>query len=305
MPILNLELAMTHLAISWINALLFTLEIILAVYYLSHYTAKLSVKCLIYGIMAVDSLLLLTTFTSAWVVLIQDDLQQGYNPRASLWTVPLSTFLLATLAVTQELLLVSRFHALSRAFAITIILLLLIGAHAILSLYSGFYVITQPSLDPNFERFANKASMILAALASLVDTVIPLAVSWQLYKVSLPRERSFRDVLLNAVSCGGIGGLVRLILLVLFFTKSGVFYVLVNIMGRIYVITLLVNLLIGRKTMSTTPPSLHKHFSFTLSELNAGSLARTRLFSSRSSIISRPDRPEKALPPLPLVGGGV
>jgi hypothetical protein len=35
-----------------------------------------------------------------------------YNPRTALWTVPLSTFLLATLAATQELLLVSRFHAL-------------------------------------------------------------------------------------------------------------------------------------------------------------------------------------------------
>lgn len=57
-----------HLSISWLNALLYMLEIILVIYYLSHFTTKRPLKILLFGMLLADTICMVTVFVSTWLV---------------------------------------------------------------------------------------------------------------------------------------------------------------------------------------------------------------------------------------------
>ncbi|KAF9470479.1 hypothetical protein BDN70DRAFT_889028, partial [Pholiota conissans] len=100
--------------------------------------------------------------------------------------------------------------------------------------------------DTTARRYGSKAASITASLAAAVDVLVPLALTWRLYQVTLEKiakNRSWLDTLINSISSGGIGGLMSFVLLILFWLRPDVFYILSLTMGRVYVNTLLVNLI--------------------------------------------------------------
>jgi len=156
-------------------------------------------------------------------------------------------------AVGEELFLINRCRRLFQPSFILAFLLSLVIAHGILELYSGCYVAAYPSTDPNSRRYGNKAVAIVASLASTVDFFIPLALIWQINQVTplqISKQRSWRDTVVNAISSGGCGGIMSIVLLVLFWVRPDVYYILVNSMGRVYTITIFVNLIVSRRRSS-------------------------------------------------------
>ncbi|CAA7264359.1 unnamed protein product [Cyclocybe aegerita] len=291
------NLASIHLSISWFNSLLYMLEVTLAFYYYSRFTIARSFKILLASVLIADAVSMIANYASAWILLINP---QDFLPRDALWTVPVSTFMISILAAIEEFFLIDRCRKLSQPIIITAALCGMVVAHVILSLYSGLFVVTHPDLDPNFARFGNKAAAISASLAATVDMFIPLALTWQLYKVTpaqIRRQRSLLDTIVNGISSGGVGGLASFVLLVLFWTRVEVFWVFANSMGRIYALTLLVNLIVSKRRHSSHHPATEmvptkKRESVTTQV----SLVTFSLSRSASTYTS--DR-EKQLPPTP------
>ena len=52
--------------------------------------------------------------------------------------------------------------------------------------------------------------------------LVPLALSWRLYRITpaaVRAKRSWRDTLVNTVSFGGVGGVMGVVLLILFWVR--------------------------------------------------------------------------------------
>ncbi|PPQ75543.1 hypothetical protein CVT24_013228 [Panaeolus cyanescens] len=264
----------TQLAISWLNALLFMLELVLAIYYFSWFPTKRLLRHLLKGVLLADSICMIAMFAATWEVLLgtfKEDPTKNWT-----WSIPLASFMVMIIAIFEELFLIDRCRRLGQTKYITIPLVALVIAHAVLNLYSIVYVMKNPQIDPYKKRYGTTAAgfiffmhitvdspsecivlqlttvnRVTACLAATVDTLIPLALSWQLYKVTptqISRQRSWLDTMINMVSSGGLGGVMSLVQVIIFWIRADVFYVLLNTMGRIYGITIFVNLL--EKTMS-------------------------------------------------------
>ncbi|PPQ66801.1 hypothetical protein CVT26_009648 [Gymnopilus dilepis] len=138
---------------------------------------------------------------------------------------------------------------------------------AIMEFYSGGYVVAFATDDPNARRYGSKGAAIVASIAATVDIVIPIALIWQIHLVTPPhisKERSWRDTIVNVISSGGCGGIMTVILVVLFWVRPDIYYVLFNTMGHIYIITIFVNLLVSKRSPHEVPDDFQlRKFSFT------------------------------------------
>ncbi|KIJ99997.1 hypothetical protein K443DRAFT_132809 [Laccaria amethystina LaAM-08-1] len=100
---------------------------------------------------------------------------------------------------------------------------------------------------------------ISACLATAVDVLIPVALVWQLHAIGpVCLERSFGQRVINAISAGCLGGVLSIILIILFWTQRNVYAGAVFPLGGVHCITVLVNLVVckRRSTMVGFPPAL-------------------------------------------------
>ncbi|KAF8190478.1 hypothetical protein BJ912DRAFT_323541 [Pholiota molesta] len=294
------EFSSIHLSISWLNALLYMLEIILVIYYLFHFTTKLSLRVLLFGMLLADTICMVTVFASTWLLLIKGPISYSVNEYR--WTVLLSTLMITVVSVIEEIFLINRCRRLAQHTAITLLLLALVIAHAVFNVYSGFYVEAFPGMaetvgyDMTARRYGNRATSIAASLAAAVDVLVPLALTWRLYQVTpknIARKRSWLDTLINSISSGGIGGLMSFVLLILFWLRPDVFYILSLTMGRVYVVTLLVNLIVSQR--KTSPYAIPDNIA---RKTSIGAEIRLMTFSTKMPRLGMPFR-EKQLPPTP------
>ncbi|KAF8155808.1 hypothetical protein B0H34DRAFT_510387 [Crassisporium funariophilum] len=241
------DIAGTHLSLSWFNALLYSLEIVLAANYFSRFTTPRPLKGLLMIMLVADTICMLAIFASVWMLLLNTQPPPGTG--LDHWTTPVTIFMTTISGVIEEVFLINRCRKLSLPKFLTAILLALVVTHAGFSVYSAIYVVVRPGVDSSITRYATKAAGISACLATSVDVFIPFALSWQLFKVTPPhlsRKRSLRDTAINLISSGCFGGIMGVILIVLFATRTDVFYIAINVMGRIYGITLFVNLFLSK-----------------------------------------------------------
>ncbi|KAF8965079.1 hypothetical protein BDZ97DRAFT_812512 [Flammula alnicola] len=294
------EFASIHLSISWLNVLLYMLEITLAIYYLSHFTTERSLKVLLYGTLLADTICMVTVFASTWQLLING--AQSYSINEWRWTIILSTLMITIVSVVEELFLINRCRRLAQPIIITMVLLALVVAHAILNIYSGLHVaVFHGTVGLGFDtisrRYGNKAAAISACIAATVDVLIPLALTWQLYKITpkqIAKQRSYLDTIINSISSGGIGGVMSFVLLILFWLRPDVFYIFGLTMGRVYVNTLLVNLLVSKRTSS--PYDLPDNTKIRKMSISA----EIKLLTFSKKLSRHPSSPtEKQLPPTP------
>ncbi|KAF9051429.1 hypothetical protein BJ165DRAFT_1524371 [Panaeolus papilionaceus] len=295
----------TQLAISWLNALLFMLELTLAIYYFSRFPTKPLFRRSLKGVLVAESICMLAMFAGTWEVLLSVFKATEFfseNPTNDWrWSIPLASFMVMVVAIFEELFLIDRCRRLSQPKYIIIPLLALVVAHAVLNLYSIIYVLKSPLIDPYEKRYGTTAAAVTACLAATVDTFIPMALSWQLYRVTpeqISRQRSWLDTMINMISSGGLGGLMSLVQLIVFWVRPDVFFMLVNTMGRIYGITLFVNLLVSRRrAMSYHYGSPTESFQFKQRKKTmSGGIS---LVSVSVSIKSPGGAIDKNLPPTP------
>ncbi|KAF9557634.1 hypothetical protein CPC08DRAFT_44588 [Agrocybe pediades] len=233
-----------YLSISWLNAFLYMLEITLAIYYFFRYKTELSLRVLLAGLLIADTICTVTVLSSTWMLLI--DSLQSYTRGEMKWTVPLSTVMLAIVGVIEELFLLNRCRRLFQSPLILVPLFAMVIAHLILQLYSGFYVVAFPTMNPNGRRFGNLGASIVASIMATVDLLIPVALIWQIQTVTplqIRLQRTWRDNVMNVISSGGLGAIMTVILTALYWARPDIWGMVINTMGRIYTITILFNLL--------------------------------------------------------------
>ncbi|KAF8905276.1 hypothetical protein CPB84DRAFT_1745585 [Gymnopilus junonius] len=241
------------LTISWINVLLYMLEITFAIYYFARFKTERLLQFLLFGLLLADTICMITVLASAWLLLIKSF--QTYSISETEWTAPLSTFMIAIPAVAEELFLINRCRRLMQSLFVLGILTAMVLTHAVFEIYSGCYVVAFAADNPNARRYGNKGAAVAASIVATVDIFIPLALIWQIHHVTplqISKQRSWRDTIVNAISSGGCGGIMTVILLVLFWVRTDggfymqvlrtpigiinsenypVYYVLVNTMG--------------------------------------------------------------------------
>ncbi|KAF4618636.1 hypothetical protein D9613_010103 [Agrocybe pediades] len=285
-----------YLSISWLNAFLYMLEITLAIYYFFRYKTELSLRVLLAGLLIADTICTVTVLSSTWMLLI--DSLQSYTRGEMKWTVPLSTVMLAIVGVIEELFLLNRCRRLFQSPLILVPLFAMVIAHLILQLYSGFYVVAFPTMNPNGRRFGNLGASIVASIMATVDLLIPAALIWQIQMVTplqIRLQRTWRDNVMNVISSGGLGAIMTVILTALYWARPDIWGMFINTMGRIYTITILFNLLVSRRRSSPyeVPNNIaRKKMSFTASIM---------LYNFTKPPAPRPDSPilDKQLPPTP------
>ncbi|PPQ78629.1 hypothetical protein CVT25_010593 [Psilocybe cyanescens] len=201
--------------------------------------------------------------------------------------------------VVEELYLLNRCRRLFQSTFILAALFVMVLAHAILEFYSGVYVVAFPRIEPDARRYGNQAASILASIASTVDFFIPLALICQIHAVTplqISRQRSWRDTVVNTISSGGCGAVMNIVLVVLFWTRADIFYILVNTMGRVYIITIFVNLIVSKSRSSPydVPDVTKKRNKLSFS-------ANLKLYNFSKPAASRisPHMLDKKLPPTP------
>ncbi|KAF9472427.1 hypothetical protein BDN70DRAFT_886996, partial [Pholiota conissans] len=136
--------------------------------------------------------------------------------------------------------------------------------------------------DTIARRYGNKAALIAASLAAAVDVLVPLALSWRLYQVTpekIAKKQSWLDTLINSISSGDIGGLMSFVLLFLFWLRPDVFYILNLTMGRVYVNTLLVNLIVSQR--KTSPYAMPENIELRKMSISA----ELRMMTSRQRFL--------------------
>ncbi|KAF9010039.1 hypothetical protein BDQ17DRAFT_995906 [Cyathus striatus] len=252
------------LASSWINAMLYTLEVTAVIYYFSKCSAGRRIHVLVTGLFLIDTLCVVAVFANSWTILAVpspvmqipskdlpaadittlDDLPLAPQP----WPVSVIVLTTAVVSVIEKLFLVRRFYQLSSNKVIAALLLFSVIGHGCFSLFSVVYGAIRGPEDAR--RLGLLTTLVSAIISTTVDTLVPLSIVCLLRRIAPPRKPNQKTLCrqaMNATSSGCIAAICGCIYLVTVITRSIGFIVMINIIGRIYTLTILTNIVIGTK----------------------------------------------------------
>lgn len=246
-----------YLCASWVGTILYTVELGLAGYYFYRFSSRPRLRFLVAGILLMDSVGMLAFFAQTWMIL-SDATSQQPSLFVHSCTRPILVCTTAVSAIIEQVFLINRYKRLSQNCIICMPLVLLVILHAGFSFFSGFYVFFRPDDSPGPGIVGMLTTTISACLATAVDVLIPVALVWQLHAIGpVCLERSYGRRLINAISAGCLGGVLSIILIILFWTQRNVYAGAVFPLGGVHCITVLVNLVVckRRSTMVGFPPA--------------------------------------------------
>ncbi|KAI3615183.1 hypothetical protein WG66_003493 [Moniliophthora roreri] len=276
---------------SWLNLTLYTLEICLGVYYfnISKYpwnsfnrltltasllvdTACTAVVCynvyfvshftysahspLLIGLERHEQYLVdfrskspFSSFRAASQPDVNEDVNQFIQP----WTLPATILLTYTSSLIEQCFYVHRYWKISRNIFMTLIIVVFIVTHVVFGFISGIWTAIRPQIGFSF---AVTATTVAAVLCSATDLVIAVCMAWKLKSIRTTYAQTqslIRRMTIQAVTNGIITSTATIIMLVLLFTTiNGRFYVLFASLGRLYTLTVLINFIVLRGSKEET-----------------------------------------------------
>ncbi|RDB29903.1 hypothetical protein Hypma_013990 [Hypsizygus marmoreus] len=231
------------LSSSWINMMIFALEIVLVYRYFSRFLryGPYALHVLVAVILLVDAVGTIGVCASTWLYLVVD----GVDPiKDHLWTMPLLLVATSLSAVLEQTFLIYRFHVLSHARSMTAFLLSLVTFHMIITTWCAVNIALYPVRSRS--GTATITFILGASTAALVDLLIPGVLIWQLQKINSSLQSTqclIRRVSIQAVSSGTLVAFLGVIAMTLFALMRTAFLIFWFPLGRVYGITVLINLL--------------------------------------------------------------
>jgi len=133
----------------------------------------------------------------------------------------------------------------------------MIVVHLAAGIVTGVDYLVHPEYGRELATMARTISLVFNAVP---DFLIPILLIWELRKIKTSYSSTYsfiHQIIVNAASSGVCVALVEVLLLVLFWTKSEVVLLAWAIVGPLYGITVLINLLVcqRRLTRTTITPS--------------------------------------------------
>jgi hypothetical protein len=232
--------------------MLFTLEIILAIRYLSRFNGPGRFKVVVALIVINAAVTQFGSCAHSWKLLIE---HRAAPPDKHSWPLPLMLITKNIAGAIGQTFLVYRYYGLSKSIFLTSVVGLMIIAH----LAAGIITAVDYLLHPEFGRaLATLARTLSLVFNAAPDFLIPILLIWELRKIKATYSSTYsfiRQIIVNAASSGVSVALVEVLLLVLFWTQSEVVILAWAIVGPLYGITVLINLLVcqRRLTRPTTP----------------------------------------------------
>ncbi|KAK0474160.1 hypothetical protein IW261DRAFT_565691 [Armillaria novae-zelandiae] len=233
------------LAASWLNVMLYTSQLSLSIYYLGHFTTAVRLYYWIWVSLFLDGACSVVVMANVYTYLIIND---GSLYPISMWMLPTLVLLTYTSASVAQAFFCYRYWTIARNRWITGWITVLITVHMICSLISCIVFILHPTDSiTTTVPFAIASSAICAA----TDLTIAGCLAWTLSRIQSPyavTRNLLRRVTIHALTCGFTTAFCTTLMSIFMFTAWNAFYTIFTILGRIYSLTILFNLILLKVT---------------------------------------------------------
>ncbi|TFK67730.1 hypothetical protein BDN72DRAFT_82456 [Pluteus cervinus] len=237
---------------TWINFILYSIEVAAIILYLSKQGRRRTYQYIVIGLLLNDSLCVAADCAYCWLMLIQ----KVPDPRTPLfrWRFPITIITTSLAAMVEQYLLIHRFRTLSKSVFVSFIIGLLVVFHVSFNFLAGISM----AIDPNFDFGPNLATVsvtIATALCAFIDVLIPGALVLTLRKMKTSFHSTnglIRRVSINVIASGLTVGLFGISVPLVFQLRSNGIPVVTGTFGRLYTLTVLVNLLLTNSSSSRT-----------------------------------------------------
>ncbi|KAJ6508265.1 hypothetical protein C8R45DRAFT_966773 [Mycena sanguinolenta] len=283
-----------QLASSWVNMMLYMLEIVMCLRYFQRGTFrplphKIGVGAMIFFDTLCTMSLDAEVFTTFLVFVGQDGFAALATPTA------LTIFFTYSTAIIEQLFLCHLYFIITRKRVVALFLAFLGLVHIGFSFAAGTMLLATPT-----NRLVFTITGVGAITCGINDLLIASCLGYELFKLKARTSNSnvLRRIFILSITSGAIVATTTLLMMILFLKGNIAFDFFFSCQGRIYALTLLLNFLCGTSSTSgTTVGSEHQNgLSPIFSKFGGGSPASIRSNISDSSI-------NKELPPLPVTPG--
>lgn len=232
------DLPRTYLLALWINILLYSVELVMAFLYFNRYRNDTRIiRFMIISLVLADTVGTIAACATAWLsVITYSNVPINYN----FWTAPIRTFASAISATLERSFLVYRVLSISGSKLICGFLMILVVIQSSFCMIAGIAIAIQPEFKSGLVTIVTTISFCFAVA---VDFSIAVALIWQLNKFTSIFESTkslIRRITIQAISTGSFVAVINIVFIILFWTASPEFLILSGILGRLYLLTVLV-----------------------------------------------------------------
>ncbi|KAK0494592.1 hypothetical protein EDD18DRAFT_350212 [Armillaria luteobubalina] len=252
--ILHFDLSLgALLASSWLNVMLYTLQVALSIYCLCLLTMTKWLRYWIFTSLVLDGACAIVDMANVYIYMVINHGTSAYYPTSSVWTTPTAALLTYTSASIAQAFFCYRYWTLSRNKWMTGCIMLLITGHMLCNLGTNIYILAHPN-----DILTVIPSMIAnATLCAATDITIAGSLVWScshiqsLYKHT---RNLLRRVMIQAVTCGFTTAISTTLMIVFLFTVWNACFTIFASLGHIYSLTVLITVIL-LKVMNRSDPS--------------------------------------------------
>ncbi|TFK67734.1 hypothetical protein BDN72DRAFT_82792 [Pluteus cervinus] len=282
----------TTIVASWLNLVLYTIELVLALRYLTSYGIHGPRRFnLVVYLLAVNGMLAtVSNCAVSWQYMVQSP---GILPAVHTWPLSATMFSNLVAATTEQIFLVHRFYVLSGKLYLSASVLILILAHTSVTMVTAIDLLVHPFYGHPLCIITMTVGFCISAA---IDVVIPLLLVGDLRKIqtsSMWTQGLIRRICLHSLSTGGAVAVTEVLVIVLFWLQSPYLQVFTAALGRLYGLTIFVNLLVCQRSTNsaiaerTITGDLTTSVGIDTSQTgHTGNL--TSMFEHKNSLLSHP-----------------
>ncbi|KAF8914741.1 hypothetical protein CPB85DRAFT_480635 [Mucidula mucida] len=228
---------------SHFNVFLYTSELAMTYWYIRNFKTLPMYKYGIYASVVIDGLASLFVIANVYLYLIAMSgeiiTQQG-------WPTPAIIILNYASATIEQCFFMYRYWTISRDKYMTAFLTFLILGHIVCVLTTAVYISVHTVIG---QSVGLDLTIAAAATCAGTDILIAASLAWALGSIDTHYSSTkilLRRIAVYAVSCGVTTALSTTLTVLLLFTNFNGFQVMFAILGRIYTLTILINLMLLR-----------------------------------------------------------
>ncbi|KAK0494540.1 hypothetical protein EDD18DRAFT_1400592 [Armillaria luteobubalina] len=225
------------LAASWLNVMLYTSQLALSIYYLSHFTTAARLHYWIWASLFLDGACSVVVMANLYTYLIIND---GSLYPMSMWMLPTLVLLTYTSASVAQAFFCYRYWTMWVPHDSLLLTSLNTPRSVVFVLHPTHSISTTVP-------FTIASSAICAA----TDLTIAGCLAWTLSRIQSPyavTRNLLRRVTIHALTCGFTTAFCTTLMSIFMFTAWNAFYTIFTILGRIYSLTILFNLILLKVT---------------------------------------------------------
>ncbi|KAJ6584035.1 hypothetical protein DFH09DRAFT_1434175 [Mycena vulgaris] len=242
------------LAGSWVNTALFTLEVVLCVFYMQRWQLS---RVYTWGFVLVlvnDTLGTVCVCANLFLFLVN-------QTDKTMWPVPVLLISTALSALIEQTFLVHRYWKVTQNTIISVFIMLVSVTHMALSIAA----VCLSAPDGGYPVWAGLSVSNLPRIAAIIcaaaDVLIALSMVWSMSGIDPmwpSTQHLIRSVCINALTSGAVVATVTLLAMITLIVKdinSIVFSLFFATMGRVYSLTIVVNFI--HRSQRSAANSLH------------------------------------------------